>query len=132
MEKELLIQFFHERTYSPQPLEEFEREAERAAKLGARYVYIGEIAKDHQDWDEHPGDPYPNWGMLLTSLFKIVVPDRLKDVLNTERAKKNFELLRQRADILKKYHLRAALTLSEPFYLPERVYREHPAWRGPR
>ena len=38
----------------------------------------------------------------LTSLFKIVVPDRLKDVLNTERAKKNFELLRQRADILKK------------------------------
>ena len=132
MEKELLIQFFHERTYSPQPLEEFEREAERAAKLGARYVYIGEIPKDHQDWDEHPGDPYPNWGMLLTSLFKIVVPDRLKNVLNTERAKKNFELLRQRADILKKYHLRAALTLSEPFYLPERVYREHPAWRGPR
>ena len=132
MEKELLIQFFHERTYCPQPLEEFEREAERAAKLGAHYVYIGEIPKDHQDWDEHPGDPYPNWGMLLTSLFKIVVPDKLKDVLNTERAEKNFKLLRRRAEILKKYHLLAALTLSEPFYLPERVYREHPAWRGPR
>ena len=40
MEKELLIQFFHERTYSPQPLEEFEREAERAAKLGARYTLV--------------------------------------------------------------------------------------------
>ena len=33
---------------------------------------------------------------------------------------------------MQKYNLRAALTLSEPFYLPERVYRAHPAWRGPR
>ena len=47
MEKELLIQFFHERTYSPQPLEEFEREAERAAKLGARYVYT--VSYTHLD-----------------------------------------------------------------------------------
>lgn len=45
MEKELLIQFFHERTYSPQPLEEFEREAERAAKLGAHYVYIAKFQR---------------------------------------------------------------------------------------
>ena len=130
--KTLLLQFFHERAYRPQPLAAFEDEARRAAALGAKYVFIGEIPKDHADWDAHPGDPYPNWGMLLTNLFRLVVPQALEDALDTGRAARNLALLRSRAEILKKYNLRAALTLSEPFYLPEQVYREHPAWRGPR
>lgn len=132
MSKELHLQFFHERLYDPQPLAAFEEEAARAAALGAKYVFIGEIPKDHADWDAHPGDPYPNWGMLLTNLFKIVVPSALKDVLDGERARRNFALLKARAKILEKYGLKAALALSEPFYLPEKVYRAHPSWRGPR
>ena len=130
--KRLLLQFFHERAYRPQPLAAFEDEARRAAALGAEYVFIGEIPKDHADWDAHPGDPYPNWGMLLTNLFKLVVPAALESALDTERAARNLALLRERAAVLQKYNLRAALTLSEPFYLPEQVYRAHPAWRGPR
>ena len=130
--KQLLLQFFHERSYRLQPLATFEDEARRAAALGAKYVFIGEIPKDHAEWDAHPGDPYPNWGMLLTNLFKLVVPAGLEGVLDTERAESNLTLLRERAAILTKYNLRAALTLSEPFYLPEQVYREHPTWRGPR
>lgn len=130
--KRLLLQFFHERAYRPQPLAAFEDEARRAAALGAEYVFIGEIPKDHADWDAHPGDPYPNWGMLLTNLFKLVVPAALEGALDTARAARNLALLRERAAVLQKYNLRAALTLSEPFYLPEQVYRAHPAWRGPR
>ena len=84
--KRLLLQFFHERAYRPQPLAAFEDEARRAAALGAEYVFIGEIPKDHADWDAHPGDPYPNWGMLLTNLFKLVVPAALESALDTESA----------------------------------------------
>lgn len=132
MQKKLLYQAFHERTYLPQPLEEFEKEAWAAKALGAEYMFIGEIPKNHREWDSHPGDPYPNWGMLLTSLFKLVVPRALEDALDVQYARRNLALLKSRAEILKKVGLCGALTLSEPFYLPEQVYRMHPAWRGPR
>ena len=80
----------------------------------------------------YPGDPYPNWGMLLTNLFKIVVPEKLRGFLPVEYANKNLELLKARGKILEKYGMKAALILVEPFYLPEAVYQAHPSWRGPR
>lgn len=126
------LHFFHERTYRPQPLEKFEQEAKQAAALGATHMYIGEIPKRQQEWLDHPEDPYPNWGMLLTSLFKLVVPEGLEEWLPTDYANSNLELLRQRSRILKGYGLKASLYLAEPFYLPEAAYRAHPGWRGPR
>ena len=38
--KRLLLQFFHERAYRPQPLAAFEDEARRAAALGAEFRRI--------------------------------------------------------------------------------------------
>ena len=35
MEKKFMLHFFHERSYEPQSLEEFEREAAQAARAGA-------------------------------------------------------------------------------------------------
>jgi len=130
--KQMMLQYFHDRTYLPQDPSCFEDEVRRAAELGAQYVYIGEIPKNPSEWAAHPGDPYPNWGMLLTTLFKLVVPKGLEEWLDTEYARKNFELLKKRAAILQKYNLRAALFISEPFYFPEAAYRAHPSWRGPR
>lgn len=132
MEKKLILHFFHERNYEPQSLEEFEREAALAAQAGATHMYIMDVPKRFQEWADHPGDPYPNWGMLQTSLFKLVVPEALKPYLDAEYAQKNLELVRRRSEIVKRYGLQAAVVVIDPFYLPEQAYLDHPSWRGPR
>ena len=131
-EKRWMLQYFHERTYRFQSLDEFAREAGRAAKLGAEFFFIQDIPKRRADWLEHAGDPYPNWGMLLTSLFKLAVPGALEPFLDTEYAKRNLAVLAERARIVSEYGMKSALVLSDPFYLPEEAYLAHPAWRGPR
>lgn len=130
--KRWMLQYFHEKTYTPQPLEEFEAETARAAALGAEYIFISDVPKRREEWTSQNGDPYPNWGMLQTSLFKLAVPETLKPWLNTEYADKNRKLLKRRAEIAKRYGLKTGLVLIDPFYLPEEVYLAHPNWRGPR
>ena len=125
-DKKYMLHFFHERTYVPQSLEEFEEEAARAAASGATHMYIMDVPKRFGEWSEHPGDPYPNWGMLQTSLFKLVVPKALEPYLDTEYARNNLELIKKRSEIVKKYGLKAAVVVINPFYLPEQAYIDHP------
>ncbi len=113
-------------------LEDFEKDVKKAAQAGATHVMLSPLEKSRWMWEQDLTDPYPNWGMLLLSLFKIIVPDILKGYLPEGYAKRNLSLLTKRMEILKKYQLKAALTLCEPFYLPEAFYRDHPHWRGPR
>lgn len=131
-EKKWMLQYFHERTCQPQPLEAFEREAKEAAALGAEYIFISEIPKRKEEWTDMEGDPYPNWGMLQTSLFKLAVPKALERWLDKSYAERNRRLLAGRAEIARRYGLKTALVLIDPFYLPEEAYLAHPAWRGPR
>jgi hypothetical protein len=132
MQKEILMNYFKERSYECESMDDFENKVARAAELGAAQVFIEDIPKDHTYLECCPGDPYPNWGMLLTNLFKIIVPNKLREFLPVEYAQRNLELLKERGKILEKYGLKAALVLVEPFYLPESVYQAHPSWRGPR
>ena len=130
--KQLMLNYFRNRTYSAKPLDTFAQEAKMAAEAGAKYLYISEIPKSHEEWTSKGGDPYPNWGMLQTSLFKLVVPKALKKYMNTEYAESNLALLKERNAVLKKHGMKAALMLIDPFYLPEKAYEDHPSWRGPR
>lgn len=130
--KKLMMHFFVERTYKPQSLQEFEHEAQLAAQSGATHMYIMDVPKRFEEWAAHPGDPYPNWGMLQTSLFKLVVPKALQPYMDVEYAKSNLELIRQRSEIVKKYGMQAAVLVIDPFYLPEAAYLDHPEWRGAR
>ncbi len=111
---------------------EFEKKVKRLAVLGVTSIVISQIEKNRWVWEKDMSDPYPNWGMLITSLFKIIVPDKLKKYLPIDYAERNFNLIKKRYEILKKYNLKGALIIGEPFYLPEKVYRDHPDWRGPR
>lgn len=113
-------------------LEDFEKDVQKAASAGATHVMLSPLTKSRWMWEQDLHDPYPNWGMLLLSLFKIIVPDLLKGYLPENYARQNLELLIKRMEILKKYNLKGALTLCEPFYLPEAFYKDHPYWRGPR
>ncbi|MFO7636130.1 MAG: hypothetical protein R6W96_02335 [Clostridia bacterium] len=110
----------------------FEENVKRAAGLGATHIHVTEIEKSTWIWDRDRKDPYPNWGMLNTSLFKVIVPDELKEFLPGDYAKKNLELIKKKTRICRKYGLQGAGQFCEPFYLPEEVYRVHPEWRGPR
>lgn len=128
----LILHFFHERGYAPRDLKEFEKEAALAAQAGASHMYIMDVPKRFEEWASHPDDPYPNWGMLQTSIFKLAVPKALEPYLDVEYAKENLELVRKRSEIVKKYGMQAAMVVIDPFYLPEKAYIDHPAWRGPR
>lgn len=113
-------------------MEEFRRFAKQAADLGATHVAISDLPKSRWQWELDLNDPYPNWGMLMTTLFKVVVPEELKPFLPADYAKKNLQIVRERCAILKELGLKAAFFGKEPAWLPEAVYQAHPEWRGPR
>ena len=113
-------------------LADFEGDVQKAAQAGATHMMVGQLEKSRWIWERDRSDPYPNWGMLLLSLFKLIVPAELKGYLPADYAARNLAVLKARMLILKKYGLKGALHFAEPFYLPEQVYRDHPAWRGPR
>lgn len=113
-------------------LESFEKKVKICADLGATHVFVTEVVKDTFFWDMDRSDPYPNWGMLNSSLFKIILPEPLKKYYPKDYTTINLELVKRRTEILRKYNLRGAANFCEPFYMPESVYKDHPDWRGPR
>ncbi len=119
-------------TFSSESLEEFENKVKRAAALGATHITISQIEKSRWQWERDMSDPYPNWGMLVTALFKIIVPEELSAWLPTGYADRNLKLIKERSKIISKYGLKGSFHMKEPCYLPEEVYRAHPDWRGPR
>ena len=113
-------------------IEEFKAFAEKAAELGATHVYISDLPKSRWQWEMDLTDPYPNWGMLHATIFKIIIPPELREFLPADDANKNMEIMSKRYTVLKGLGLKAAFSGSEPAWLPEEVYRPHPDWRGPR
>lgn len=113
-------------------IEEFEIFATQAKKLGATHVNISQIVPGRWQWELDMNDPYPNWGMPIATIFKIIVPPELAPYLPVDYVTKNFEMIKKRGAILKKLGLRAAFVGKEPAYLPEAIYQAHPDWRGPR
>ncbi|MDD4000426.1 MAG: hypothetical protein PHX62_06005, partial [Bacilli bacterium] len=113
-------------------LENFEKNVIKAKSLGATHIIVTEVIKDRWFWEKDLSDPYHNWGMLNSSLFKIILPEELKPWLPVDYVQSNYELVKKRSEILKKHHLKAAAYFCEPFYLPEEVFRAYPSWRGPR
>ena len=59
---------------------EFRAFAAEAKALGATHVYISDLPKSTWLWDLDRNDPYPNWGMLMSTIFKVVVPPELDGV----------------------------------------------------
>jgi hypothetical protein len=49
-------------------MEEFRRLTTQAAELGATHVAISDLPKSRWQWELDLSDPYPNWGMLVTSM----------------------------------------------------------------
>ncbi len=103
-------------------IEEFRAFAAEAKALGATHVYISDLPKSTWLWDLDRNDPYPNWGMLMSTVFKVVVPPELERFLPADSARRNLEIIRQRGAVLKELGLKAAFSGKEPAYLPETVF----------
>lgn len=113
-------------------LQEFEQAAVRAKSIGATHVIVSRLTRSRWMWEQDKTDPYSNWLMAHSPLFKLVCPPQLREFLPTEYIDACFRLLCARCDILKKYGLKGAIFTNEPFWLPEEVFRAHPSWRGAR
>ncbi|MGC9341158.1 MAG: hypothetical protein ACP5E3_00505, partial [Bacteroidales bacterium] len=67
-----------------------------------------------------------------TGLLKICPPQALKPYIPEDYSERVMQVLESRCRILRKYGLKAAFKTFEPQMLPEKVYEDHPLWRGPR
>jgi len=111
---------------------EFRRAAELAKDLGANRLWACQVEPSIWQWNADRRDPYPNWGMRNATVFKFVVPEALRPYLPADYAARNLATLKARAKILGESGLKASFTGMEPAWLPEKAYRDHPSWRGPR
>ena len=111
---------------------DFEEFVIRVKKLGATHIFVSDLPKSRWQWEMNLNDPYPNWSMFNASIFKILPPPEIAKYIPEEYYKRNIEILKQRAAVLKKQGLKAAFIGGEPGWLPEAVYRDHPGWRGAR
>ena len=113
-------------------LDEYRRLAELACELGATHLSASQVELSMWQWNINRHDPYPNWSLHRPTIFKFIVPEELKGYLPEDYAKRNLETLAKRVEILQEFGLKATFNGMEPAYLPEKVYRDHPTWRGPR
>jgi len=111
---------------------EFAEFARQAAAAKATHVTITDLPKSRWQWERDLNDPYPNWGMMQTTVFKVVVPDALKKYVPADYAARNLEIIRERSAVLKQHGLRAVFRGKEPAWMPGELYAAHPDWRGPR
>ena len=111
---------------------EYRTLAEFAKSIGATHLGADQIEHSLWQWNRNRYDPYPNWSMHRPSIFKFVVPEKLKKYLPEDYANRNLEMLRKRAAVLKEFGLKADFVGMEPAYFPEEAYLEHPTWRGSR
>ena len=113
-------------------LDEYRRLAELACELGATHLSASQVELSMWQWNVNRYDPYPNWSLHRPTIFKFIVPEELKGYLPEDYAKRNLDTLVKRVEILKEFGLKATFNGMEPAYLPEKVFRDHPKWRGPR
>jgi len=111
----------------------FENFARRAKQSGATHIVLTAEDLPWAYWQiDTPGDPYPAWAMSNVGLLKVVPPAALKSYFPEAYSKAVADIIRPRCQVLRKLGLKAAFTSFEPQILPERVYQDHPAWRGPQ
>jgi hypothetical protein len=114
-------------------IKDFEDFVIRAKQSGATHINLSNEDLPFARWEyDTENDPYPSWVFTNMGLLKIATPDVLKPYLPQDYAESVMKILEERCKVLRKYGLKAALKTFEPQMLPEKVFTDHPSWRGPR
>ncbi|MFP4028064.1 MAG: hypothetical protein ACLFWL_09760 [Candidatus Brocadiia bacterium] len=101
-----------------------------ASRVGATHIGLGGLPFRYDAFLPDNSRPYPNWSQNSLSLFRICPPPALGEFMPDEVIARNQKVLDQRIELLRQQGLKAVFNASEPLYLPEPVFREHPNWRG--
>jgi hypothetical protein len=110
----------------------FELAAQQAKAAGATHMVVsGNLPTAFWEYDT-PGDPYPAWYIHHPGLLKVFPPDAMRPYIPADYADKVSGILASRCAILQKYGLQGVFISNEPQVLPEKVFTDHPLWRGPR
>jgi len=114
-------------------IRDFEEFAIRAKVSGATHINLSNEDLPWARWEyDTENDPYPSWVCSNMGLLKVATPQALKTYLPQDYAERVLAILEARCRVLRKHGLKAALRTFEPQMLPEKVYVDHPLWRGPR
>ena len=114
-------------------MNDFEVFVKRAKQSGATHINLSNEDLPSSRWEyDVKEDPYPSWVITNIGLLKIATPEILKPYMPQDYAESVMKILEERCKILRKYGLKASLKTFEPQMLPEKVYVDHPLWRGPR
>jgi len=111
---------------------DYEQMAKIASRIGATHFDCSQVEPSMWQWQLDRSDPYPCWSMHRASLFKYILPEELKSYIPADYVERNFKNLQAHGKILRKYGLGGFISINDPAWLPEKAYREHPEWRGPR
>ena len=114
-------------------INDFEDFVKRARASGATHINLSNEDLPFAKWEyDTEGDPYPSWVFTNMGLLKIATPAALKPYLPQDYAEQVMGILEARCKVLRKYGLKASFKTFEPQMLPEKVFTDHPLWRGPR
>lgn len=114
-------------------INDFENFVRRAKQSGATHINLSNEDLPFSRWEyDVKEDPYPTWVITNMGLLKIATPEVLKPYIPQDYAESVMKILEERCKIIRKYGLKASLKTFEPQMLPEKVFADHPLWRGPR
>ncbi|MBQ7065045.1 MAG: hypothetical protein IJM90_09175 [Firmicutes bacterium] len=121
--------------YTPgdlEDLDEFREASAKAKAAGITHMVVGQLPRSLWMWDLDRSDPYCNWMMGHTPLFRLACPPQLQKYFPMDFFEAGAKLVEKRMDILRELGMGGAIFSNEPFWLPEQAFLDHPAWRGPR
>ena len=114
-------------------IKDFESFVIKAKKSGATHINLSNEDLPLAKWEyDVENDPYPSWVFTNIGLLKIATPKILQPYLPQDYAQKVLGVLDERCKILRKYGMNGSIKTFEPQMLPEKVFADHPLWRGPR
>ncbi len=120
-------------TIGDEDIEAFEAQVKQAAELGVTHVQISTlVGRTEYTFGENELNPWTEWSVIYPGLFKFAPPKELEDVYATAFVEKQRATLKARHEIVAAHGMKSAFYAHEPMWLPDRIYRKHPNWRGGR
>jgi hypothetical protein len=113
-------------------LADFEAQARLAKDAGFTHMDISWLRELTDFRGEDADSPWCQWSKVCPSFFKVVTPPGMEEAYPADFVKRQFDWLQAKHEICRKVGLKAAFYGNEPHWLSERVYAQHPEWRGSR
>ena len=124
----------HRLVHSPRTLDlkDFGRQARLARDAGFTHMDISWLRELTDFQGDDRDSPWCQWSKVCPSVFKFVTPPGMEHAYPADFVTRQLEWLKAKHAVCKKVGLRCAFYGNEPHWLSERVYAEHPEWRGSR